>query len=624
MANMLTTGISGLNAAQIALTTVGNNIANAGTDGYSRQTISQVERISQQAGKFTIGNGVDVASVQRSYSEYLTTAMWSSNASLSRASTFNDLTTTLNSVLSGSGDMQGSLDSLYAAFSTVANAPSTSSARQSLLGNAASTATMFNTLGQQMAAQQTSVNKQISSTVDSINSATSAIASLNKQIKQVGGGATPNDLLDQRDALVNQLSGLVGVNAVTESDGTMSVYTTAGQTIVTGASSFNLKAGPDAYDATRTNITDTAGNDITTKLSGGSLGAMLDYRTTVLDPAQNALGQAALALASSVNAQQAKGLDLNGSLGSPIFSVGSPAVSASSRNTGSAVIGASISDVSATTSSAYVMTYNGASWNLKTTSGQNVALTSNPDGTYSADGMTFSVSGAAVAGDSYKIQPSRNAAGSLSVAMTDPSGIAAAAALTTTAAAANTGAAKVGSVSVTDPSNAAALAGATISFTSATAYTITDAGGATIGGGTYTPGQPITANGWSVTLSGAPATGDSFGVAKNASGLNDNSNALKMAALSDSGVLSGGKVSVVDAYANLTTQIGSAGAQASTNLTTQTALHDQAVSAQQSVSGVNIDEEGANLVKYQQSYQASAQVIAAAQTIFTSLMNALG
>jgi len=210
MANMLTTGISGLNAAQIALTTVGNNIANAGTDGYSRQTVTQVERISQQAGKFTIGSGVDVASVQRSYSQYLTTAMWSSNASLSRASTFNDLTTTLNSVLSGSGDMQGSLDSLYAAFSTVANAPSTSSARQSLLGDAASTATMFNTLGQQMQAQQLSVNKQISSTVDSINNATSAIAALNKQIKQLGSGAMPNDLLDQRDALVNQLSGLVG------------------------------------------------------------------------------------------------------------------------------------------------------------------------------------------------------------------------------------------------------------------------------------------------------------------------------------------------------------------------------------------------------------------------------
>jgi len=624
MANMLTTGISGLNAAQVALTTVGNNIANAGTDGYSRQTVTQVERISQQAGKFTIGNGVDVASVQRSYSEYLTTAMWSSNASLSRASTFNDLTTTLNSVLSGSGDMQGSLDSLYAAFSTVANAPSTSSARQSLLGDAAGTATMFNTLGQQMQAQQLSVNKQISSTVDSINNATASIAALNKQIKQLGSGAMPNDLLDQRDALVNQLSGLVGVSAVTESDGTMSVYTTAGQTIVTGASSFNLKAAPDPYDATRTNITDSVGNDITTKLSGGALGAMLDYRTTVLDPAQNALGQAALALSSSVNAQQAKGLDLNGNLGAPIFSVGSPAVASSSKNTGSATIGAAISDVSATTSSDYIMTYNGASWSLKTTSGQSVPLTTNPDGTYSADGMTFSVSGTAAAGDSFKIQPTRNAAGSLSVAMTDPSQIAAAAALTTTAATANTGAAKVGSVSVTDPTNAGVLAGATISFTSPTAYTITDAGGATIGGGTYTSGQPISANGWSVSLTGTPATGDSFGVAKNANGLNDNSNALKLAALSDSGVLSGGKVSVVDAYANLTTQIGSAGAQAATNLTTQTALHDQAVSAQQSVSGVNIDEEGANLVKYQQSYQASAQVIAAAQTIFTSLMNAIG
>ncbi len=623
MANMLSTGISGLNAAQVALSTVSNNISNTNTPGYNRQVVQQTDAVTQSNGRYTIGSGVNVVAVQRAYSEYLTSAVWSSNASLQHASTYNDLATTLNSALSASGDLQGSLDSFYGAFSAVANAPGSTSSRQALLGSAGTLAAVFNTFGQQLSSQQGQVNGQITSTVSSINSVIGNIADLNKQINQASGTGQPNALLDQRDALIGTLSGYLGVTAVAESNGTVSVYSSSGQALVSGANAYKLSSGRSSYDPTSPDVFDSSGNNITSRLSGGSLGALLDYRANVLAPVQNGLGQAAVALASSVNTQQAKGLDLNGQQGGAIFNVPSPTVLGAAGNQGNAGIAASISDVSQLTTSDYKLSYDGSQWNLQTTAGQNVALTTNANGSLSADGLTFTVSGTAQAGDSYQIQPTRNAASGLAVVLTDPSGVAAAAALDIGASSANTGSARAGAVSVTDPANPALLSNASVAFTAPNAYQVIDGSGTVLASGAYVSGQPISANGWSVTLSGTPATGDSFSVAANTNGLNDNSNALVLAGMATQGVLAGGNTSVLKAFAALTTQIGNVGSQAATNLTTQTSLNNQAVSAQQSVSGVNMDEEAANLVRFQQAYQASAQIIAASQTIFSSLLNAI-
>lgn len=623
MATLLNIGISGLAAAQVGLNTVGNNISNSNTEGYSLQLVQQTARLGTGVGNLTIGGGVDVSSVQRAYSQYLSSAMWNSNAGMQRATTFNNLTSTLNSMLSSSGNLQGALDNLYGSFSTVASAPGSNPDRQALLGSASSLTAVFNTLGQQLGMQQSQVNSQIAGTVTSVNSIVGNIANLNQQIRQSPIGGAPNALLDQRDGLVKTLSGYLGVTAVTETDGSMSVYTTSGQGLVSGSNAYSIASGKDLYDTGRTNVYDTAGNDITRRLSGGSLGALLDYRSNVLDPAQNQLGQAALALAVSVNGQQAKGLDLSGNQGAPIFSVRAPGVLGATTNQGSATVAAAVSDVSQLTASDYVLRYDGSAWNLHTTAGQSVPLTTNTDGSLSAAGLTFNVSGAAQTGDSYQIQPTRNAAAGIAVSMTDPAGIAAAAALTGSAAGANTGSGSVAAVSVTDAGNAGLLGTATISFSAPGTYQVTDSGGAVLASGAYTAGQPISANGWSVTLVGTPATGDTFSVAANTNGLNDNSNALTLANLATTGVLVGGSISVLTAYANVTTQIGTAGSQAATTLTTQTALYNQATASQQSLSGVNLDEEAAKLVNYQQSYQASAQVIAASQTIFTSLLSAI-
>ena len=628
MSSILNIGISGLNAAQLALSTVSNNIANASTSGYSEESVVQAETIGQSNSQYTIGSGVNVTAVQRAYSQYLTQALWSSNSSLQNATTTNNLTTTLNGLLANSGNLQTSLDNFYSGFSSVANSPSSSSVRQAALGSASSLTSVFNTLGQQLSQQSTQVNQQIGSTVSSINTVAAQIAKLNGQIAQAGTTGNPNALLDQRDTLVQQLAGLTGISAATSNDGSISVYTSAGSTLVSGTQSYALSSGANQYDASSTDVFDSSGNDVTSQLSGGTLGALVSYRDTVLQPAQNALGQSAIALASSVNGQQAAGLDLNGQQGQAIFSVSSPTVLASSKNSsGGATVSAAVSDVSQLTTSDYLLTYTGAGtgtngWTLSTTSGQSVALTANANGTLSADGLTFSVAGTAQTGDSYEIQPTRSASTSLSVSLTDPNGIAAAAALTASAGTGNTGSGKVGAVSVTNSANSNLLSGATITFGAGGNYSITDGAGNTTTG-TYTAGQPITADGWSLSLTGTPASGDSFTVATNSNGLSDNSNALSLAALSDTGVLDSGKTSVVTSYANLTAQIGSAGSNASSDLTTQTSLYNQAMSTQQSYAGVNMNQEAANLVQFQQAYQASAQVISTAEQLFSSLITAI-
>ena len=628
MSSMLNIGISGLNAAQVALSTVSNNIANAGTSGYSEESVLQVETIAQSNGQYSIGGGVNVVAVQRAYSQYLTSALWSSNSSLQSATTSANLTGTLNSLLSNSGNLQTALDNFYSSFSSVAGSPSSSSVRQAALGDASSLTSVFNTLGQQLSQQSTEVNQEIGNTVTSINSLSSQIAALNGQIAQAGVGSNPNSLLDQRDNLVQQLAGLTGISAATDSNGAISVYTSAGETLVSGTQSYALSSGDNQYDPSSTDVFDSSGNDVTSQLTGGTLGALISYRSTVLEPAQNALGQSAIALASSVNGQQAQGLNLNGQQGQAIFSVGSPSVLPSSKNSASgATVSASVSDVSQLTSSDYILSYTGSGtgtngWSLATTTGQSVPLTANSDGTLSADGLTFSVSGTAQTGDSYEIQPTRNAASSLAVTMTDPKGIAAAAALTASAATTNKGTGAAGAVSVTHSSNANLLSGATVTFGAGGTYTVTDGAGNTTNG-TYTAGQPITADGWSLSLSGTPSSGDSFTVAANTNGLNDGSNATALASLADAGVLDGGDTSVVASYANLTAQIGSAGSEGNAELTTQTNLFGQAESSQQSLAGVNLNQEAANLVQFQQAYQASAQVISTAQQIFTSLITAI-
>lgn len=619
MADLLGTGISGLLASRVALDTTGHNIANASTPGYSRQNVQLAARAPQPDGGYFIGQGVDVAGVQRSYSQYLTTALWNQDSSLQRATTFSQLTDDLNNLLGGSTNLQTALDSFYSSVQDAANSPGSAPTRQAMLGQAASLVGTFHSLDQQFAQTASQVNQRISDSVSSINNLAQSIASLNQQIEsETTGGNPPNDLLDSRDQLVQQLSAQVGVTTSAQGN-SINVIAGNGQTLVNGSTALALKALPDPYEPTRVNVVASTGAILDGQLRGGALGGLLDYRGSVLEPAQNQLGRAAVAFASAMNAQHRQGMDLNGQLGGDLFTLPAPQALPATGNTGNAALTASIADVGALQASDYTVGFDGSQWSVKTTGGSPVTVTGSGTAAdpLSFDGLQLVVAGSAAAGDSFKVEPTRAAAGGIQLAVTDPSKLALAAPVKALAADGNQASVATLQVAPGGIDNPNLLDPVDITFTDAGHYTV----GAT--SYTYTPGSPIQLNGWSLSLEGTPNAGDSFAVKANTDGAGDNSNALALGRTADLGVLAGGTVSAGSAYASLVADTGTTGAQAQNNLSSQTSLFQQAQQSQQSVAGVNLDEEASNLIKYQQSYQASAQVISTANTIFNTLIDAV-
>lgn len=621
MADLLSTGVSGLLASQVGLATTGNNIANANTSGYSRQITSFGARQPQAVGSYYVGQGADAISVQRSYSQFLTQQLWSASSGQSRASQYASLTASLNNVVSGSANLQTALDGLFGAVSDVANAPVDAASRQALLGKASSLVATFKSLSSQFQQLNSQSNQQISTSVDSINSLTKSIASLNQQIqKGYANGATPNDLLDARDEAISQLSAIVGVSVSESSDHMVNVSVGNGLPLVSGTSSSQLATAANVYDASSLEVVDASGNVISSQLGSGSLGATFDFRSSVLDPARNQLGRSAIALTSAFNKQHAQGIDLNGAAGGDFFTIADPAVLESTRNQGTGTVSAVVSDVSSLTASDYVMRFDGVNWSASTTSGSPVSMTGTGTATdpFVLDGMKITVTPGAAAGDSFQIQPTRNAASSMAVAVTDTNKIAASGPLVASKGSANTGSGTLGTLSITNAADPNFSTPVAIQFTSPTTYTVN--GGAPQ---TYTDGDTIAGNGWSVKLTGKPATGDTFAVKPAGSASGDNSNALALADVANKGVLDAGITTVGKSYSQLISQIGTAGSQANTALTAQQSILNSATASQQSLAGVNMDEEAANLLRFQQAYSASAQVITAANTIFQSLLSAV-
>ncbi|HET7592779.1 MAG TPA: flagellar basal body rod C-terminal domain-containing protein, partial [Rhodanobacteraceae bacterium] len=391
-----------------------------------------------------------------------------------------------------------------------------------------------------------------------------------------------------------------------------------GQTLVSGSTALALKAAPDPYDPTRVNVVSQTGATLDGQLQGGNLGGLLDYRSSVLEPARNQLGRVAIAFASAVNAQHQQGMDLDGQLGGDLFSLPAPQAFPAEGNAGNATLTASIADVGALQASDYTLKFDGSNWTVATSGGNPVPVTGSGTAAdpLSFDGLQLVVAGSASAGDTFKVQPTRAAAGGIQLAVTDPNQLALAAPFKITGADGNQ--ATAGAMKITDAGNADVLQPVSIEFTSATTYSINGTGSYP-----YSAGAPIEVNGWSLSLNGTPATGDQFSIQPNSDGVGDNSNALALGNTADVGVLSGGTVSAGVAYASLIADTGTTGAQAQVNLDSQTSLYQQAQQAQQSVAGVNLDEEAGNLIKYQQSYQAAAQVISTANTIFDTLIGAV-
>ena len=639
-------GISGLNAAQAGLVTTGHNIANASTPGFSRQEVVQSTNIPQYTGAGFLGQGVAVSTVKRLYSDALSNQLSLAQAQGSQLESYYAQIRQLDSMLGdASAGLAPALQGFFTGIADLAAHPESVPSRQALLASANALTARFQGMDQQFNEMRAGIDASVTSSIDSINSYAEQIASLNHNIlvAESAGRQPANDLRDQRDQLVAALNQEIRATVVKDSGGEYNIFVGNGQPVVVGSKSFQLVATPSLQEPRRLEVGYLSGGTIALiagdNLQGGTLGGLLAFRSDTLDAVQNGLGRVAMGLAQSVNEQHQLGQDLNGVLGTKFFSVASPAVLGNSLNAGGASVTANVSGVDALTTSDYLLVYNGAA-----AGNENFLLTRLSDGattaatfptatgypySFTVDGMDLTLTAGAALHDNWMIEPTRNGAGGIGVVLKDPAAIAAASPIRTGAALANSGDAAISAGSVSSVANLPLAADVTLTF-DATAGTFSVAGAApAVAAIPYTSGAALSFNGISFTISGAPADGDVFTVQRNTNGSGDNRNALAMGLLQSANTLgrnaaiagSQATATLQSAYSQIVSQVGNSTRQIEVTAKAQNNVITQTRQAQQSVSGVNLDEEAANLLRFQQAYQASGKMMQIASSLFQTVLD---
>ncbi len=644
--DILSIGVSALNAFQASLATTGQNVANVNTPGYSRQTVNLESSAPQYAGYGYVGTGVGIASVTRVYNQFVNDQVLVNSTANSNLTTYSQFTSQVDNLLGNpTTGLSANLQNFFGSIQDVANDATSIPARQTMLSQGQQLVSTFQSISGNLNSINQGVTSQLGTEAGTVNSLAQSIAKLNGEIvnaTSTGGSQPPNDLLDQRDNLIQQLSQEVGVSVTNQDNGAKNIFIGNGLNLVVGTQAATLSVTTNQYDTSQAEVSLTTGGStatVTSSISGGTIGGLLSFRDQVLNPTLNSLGQVAIGMAQTFNKQSKAGMTLGGQLGSDFFTVPTPQALPSSKNTGSASVSAQVSNVSALTTDDYLLQYDGSNYKL-TDLTSNTTQTLGSSGPFTVAGMTITTSGTASAGDSFMIEPTRTAAANIGMALSAPQNIAVAAPIATSASGSNTGNGAISAGTVTDISNAAFTTTpgvltppVSIVFTSPTAYNIVNtSSNAVLDTGTYSPGT--TKNifpsdnlaldyGYQVQISGSPAAGDSFAVSYNTNGTGDNRNALALAGLQTQGILNGGATSSAQASGQLVAKVGTQASNAQNNLSASTALLQQAQNQQASISGVNLDEEAANMLKFQQAYQAAAQVISIGSTLFNALLTAV-
>lgn len=635
-------GLSGLNAAQVGILTASHNISNASTPGFNRQEIVQGTNLPMFSGSGFLGQGTHVQTVKRVYDEFLGRQMLGASASASEMDSYLAQVKQIDNLLADpSAGLSPALAEFFKGVQDVAANPASIPSRQSMLSAAQSLAARFQSIDQRLAEIRDGVNSQIGGQVTSINTFSSQLADINQRIILARAGSQtqePNDLLDQRDQMVRDLNKLIRVTTLTQSDGSFNVFIGNGQPLVVGTQSYQLQAvqAPDDPERLTVAISGVGGTPLIlpeSQVAGGSLGGLLGFRSQTLDAAQNAVGRIALTLAQNFNDQHKLGQDLTGALGQKLFTVSAPAVAASSLNSGSGVPAVSVdaATVAQLTTSDYQLSYLGVgSYRLTRLADNQVQNFATLPQT--VDGITIAAGAwAPVAGDRVLIQPTRQGARNIAVAFSDARLIAAGAPVRSSAALGNSGTAAIsaGTVNAPPPPNANLTQTVTITFGNPpTTFDVSGTGTGNPTNVAYVSGGDISYNGWTFQITGTPGAGDTFTGSANANGVADNRNAILLGALQTRttmvGSASGGPTaSYLSAYGQLVSSVGSKTNEIEAIGSAQQTLVDHATQALQQISGVNLDEEAANLLRYQQAYQASAKVLATAAKIFDEIL-ALG
>ncbi len=668
MADLLSIGLSGLAASKTQLSITGHNITNVNTPGYSRQDATQATRSPQFSGAGYIGSGTTLVDVRRTYSEFLTSQLRSSTSLNRDVEAYKSQIDQLDSLLAGTTTgITPSLQKFFSALQTAAEDPANIPARQLVLAEAEGLARRFNTVYDRLSEQNNFTNKQMSAVTDQVNRLAGSIGSLNEAIAiAAANGKQPNDLLDARDEAVRQLSGYIGVTVVPQDDSSFNVFIGSGQPLVVGSKVARLEVVPGQGDPNRHEVQFISGGSrqgITSQITGGELGGLIRYREEVLDSTMNSLGRLALSVSDQVNAQLGQGLDLKGQVGSALFgNYNDPALAKLRVN---AFVGNSnaqplmnITDTSVLTTSDYLMEYDGSSYKVRRLSdNQLMTVAENPVGTLSFTDKNGRDQGfqvvlgnpAPTAGDKFSLQPTRRGASDIKATLDQADQLAFAAPVRAQSTLQNSGTGAIGQpnlLSAPSPIDPAALAaafeGLTLTYDGSGLTLPTPApAGLVLSPSTVTAGQTNTLNltlttgtapneqqySFEFTLSGRPAAGDTFTFNYNQSGVSDNRNALKLVDLQSKqtvGVtagIAGSGFSFTDGYGELVERVGTLTAQARMDSEATGAILKQATDNRDSLSAVNLDEEAANLIKFEQYYNASAQIIQVARSLFDTLIS---
>jgi len=680
--SLLNIGMSGLNAAQGSLSVLSNNIANVNTPGYSRQQSAQTANASNQFGGVFIGSGTTLADVRRVYNEYLDTAYQNSTSLSADANAYQGQIGSVDKLLSDrTTGMSSVLSSFFATLQTASSNPNDLSARQLLVANAQTLTNRFNSLSTQLTQQKETINSQLGTMSDQVNQLTASIASLNKQITQAQGSASsaPANLLDSRNEAVRSLNELIGVTA-TEKNGQFSITTGTGQSLVEGGIANTISAVPSKTDNSQytiqLNVSGTS-LDLGSVISGGSIGGLLRYRSDALMPAINELGRLAIATADTVNNQLGQGLDLNGDFGISLFKDVNSAAAIASRSQGASGNSATAGNLNVTiTDSSKLTTFDyQVTFSDKTNPNMVTVLRSDGKamGTFDItasnqvpmDGFTLALDGKGSMSfpDSYKVSPTATGASAIGVEMADANKLAFAGPLIGESGKTNSGTGTFTQPSLSVPldihggaataqlrTDIKGLMPVKMVFGKPAAdgtqsYTISNAQGKSIGTGTIIPGQgnKITVNvpeldatgavipgsgfKFDTTINGSPANGDSTTFSFNSGGKSDGRNAQQLLDLQTKATvgLGGGNVgvSLTGANSRLVSQVGAKASQSGVDVSATGALLAANKAARNSVSGVNLDDEAGDMIKFQQYYTASSQIIKAAQETFSTLINSL-
>ena len=619
MADPLSIGSSALSSLQKAINITGYNIANVNTEGYSKQVVN--------FGSTT--DGVEITSIERNYNFYLSREVQDRTAGKSAADATSNLASRLNTLLTDPAtSASGVMDNFFSAVQDVANNPSTLPERQVLLGEAQTMTDRFRFINGRIEELGNEINLRTLTMVSDINGLTANIANLNLQISEETNrtGTAPPDLFDARDRALGDLAELVGYNIKQNEDGSFNVTMGGGQPLVSEFQSYNLSTFTSPTNPKALAIAGkTANSDISSRISGGELGGLIDFRVNSLEPAQAQLGLIATTLSASFNAQQALGLDLNGNAGTALFSSPTPTVLADDDNAGSAVITATIADANALTGDRYKLAYDGANWNLQNLTTQASQVVAPPA---TVDGFTVTVaSGTANAGDSFLIDLVGTAAADFRVTLSDPEAIAAALPVRSSTSLTNMGNGELSAMAVTATNVAPTLplaSSLTLTFDSANnRYNVTGGATTTVA---YNPstdaaGVSRTIGGITFTLSGTPANGDVITIENNTSGSGDNRNMLAMVALQNANEVEGNRTFTSE-YNSLVTNVAVNARKAEASSDAENVLLQQATIARDNLQAVNLEEEAIQLMRYQQSLQAAVQLVSISDTVFQAMLSA--